>query len=108
MTLGALVITAVALFVGLGALYASWRFVRGLPVDRPGETIEQQEHEQGRAREEAERARREELERAEAKGEAVDASRPRRTSASEWVAGAAIALGLVGLAVFLIRELGGR
>ncbi len=98
MTLGAIVITAVALFVGLGALYVSWRFVRGLPTDRPGEPIEVQEAERAeQARAEQERAR---------AAEANKEPPPRRTSASEWVAGAAIALGLVGLALFMIRQLG--
>ena len=101
MTLGAIVITAVALFVGLGALYVSWRFVSGLPADRPGEPIEAQ------AAERAEQARAREMEAEQAKG-ADEPSKPRRASASEWVAGAAIALGLVGLALFLIRELGAR
>ena len=98
MTLGAIVITAVALFVGLGALYLSWRFVRGLPADRPGEPIEVQEAE----RAEQARAERERAKAAEGNEEPA----PRRTSASEWVAGAAIALGLVGLTLFMIRQLG--
>ena len=94
MTLGAIVITAVALFVGLGALYLSWRFVSSLPADRPGEPLEEQVSETPEPEPEA---------------EAGDADAPdarRRTSASEWVAGAAIALGLVGLALFMIRQLG--
>ena len=100
MTLGAIIITAVALFVGLGALYVSWRFVRGLPTDRPGEPIEAQEAERAeRARAEHERAK-------AAEAEGTENLPPRRTSASEWVAGAAIALGLVGLTLFMIRQLG--
>ena len=96
MTLGAIVITTVALFVGLGALYLSWRFVSSLPADRPGEPLEKQLSE-AREPEPAPEA------------EAREADAPdarRRTSASEWVAGAAIALGLVGLALFMIRQLG--
>ena len=96
MTLGAIVITTVALFVGLGALYLSWRFVSSLPADRPGEPLEDQVSEL-REPEPAPEA------------EAREADEPdarRRTSASEWIAGAAIALGLVGLALFMIRQLG--
>ena len=96
MTLGAIVITTVALFVGLGALYLSWRFVSSLPADRPGEPLEEQVSETPEPEPEPE-------------AEAGDADAPdarRRTSASEWVAGAAIALGLVGLALFMIRQLG--
>lgn len=96
MSLGAIVITTVALFVGLGAMYLSWRFVSSLPADRPGEPLEEQ------------MAEREEQEPAPEAGEekADETDTRRRTSASEWVAGAAIALGLVGLALFMIRQLG--
>ena len=96
MTLGAIVITTVALFVGLGALYLSWRFVGSLPTDRPGEPLEKQ------AMEAAEQESAAEV----AEEEADEPDARRRTSASEWVAGAAIALGLVGLALFMIRQLG--
>ena len=98
MTLGAIVFTAVALFVGLGVLYLSWRFVSGLPTDRPGEPVEKQE---------AERVERELAREAEAR-EAQEAPEtgPRRTSPSEWVAGIAITLGLVALALFFIRGSG--
>ncbi len=95
MTLGAIVFTVVALFVGLGVLYLSWRFVSGLPTDRPGEPVEKQE---------AERVERELAREAEAQ-EAPEPG-PRRTSPSEWVAGVAITLGLVALALFFLRELG--
>ena len=96
MSLGAIVITTVALFVGLGAMYLSWRFVSSLPADRPGEPLEDQVTE--RAEQEAP---------AEVVEEEADEPEPRRrTTASEWVAGAAIALGLVGLALFMIRQLG--
>lgn len=96
MSLGAIVITTVGLFVGLGALYLSWRFVASLPADRPGEPLEKQ------ALEAAEQESAAEV----AEEEADEADARRRTSASEWVAGAAIALGLVGLALFMIRQLG--
>ena len=95
MTLGAIVLTAVALFVGLGVLYLSWRFVSGLPTDRPGEPVEKQEAE----RVERELAR-------EAEAQEAQETEARRTSPSEWVAGVAITLGLVALALFFIRELG--
>lgn len=96
MSLGAIVITTVALFVGLGAMYLSWRFVSSLPADRPGEPLEDQV---------TERAEQEPP--AEVVEEEADEAEPRRrTTASEWVAGAAIALGLVGLALFMIRQLG--
>lgn len=95
MSLGAIVITTVALFVGLGAMYLSWRFVSSLPADRPGEPLEDQV---------TERAEQEPP--AEVVEEADEPEPRRRTTASEWVAGAAIALGLVGLALFMIRQLG--
>ncbi len=95
MSLGAILITTVALFVGLGAMYLSWRFVSSLPADRPGEPLEDQ------VTERAERAPAEVVE------EEADEPEPQhRTTASEWVAGAAIAIGLVGLALFMIRQLG--
>lgn len=95
MTLGAIVFTVVALFVGLGVLYLSWRFVSGLPTDRPGEPVEKQEAE----RVERELAR-------EAEPQEAQETGSRRTSPSEWVAGVAITLGLVALALFFLRELG--
>ena len=77
-------------------MYLSWRFVSSLPADRPGEPLEDQV---------AERAEQESA--ADVAEEEADEPEPRRrTSASEWVAGAAIALGLVGLALFMIRQLG--
>ena len=100
MTLGAIVITGVALFVGLGGLYLAWRFVDGLPTDRPGEPLELQ----GPKPTEPDLANESDTD----SGDRTEQPTQRRSRASEWLAGAAIALGLVGLAVFLIRELGSR
>lgn len=100
MSLGAIVLTGVALFVGLGGLYLAWRFVDGLPTDRPGEPLELQ----GPKQTEPDLSNESDTD----SGDPAEEPTPRRSSASEWVAGAAIALGLVGLALFLIRELGSR
>ena len=99
MTLGAIVITAVALVVGLGVLYLSWRFVDNLPTDRPGEPVEQQD-----------RSSESQVTRAlEREHEGDEELRPStRSRAAEWMAGAAIAMGLAGIILVLIRELGSR
>ena len=99
MTLGAIVITAVALVVGLGVLYLSWRFVDNLPTDRPGEPVEEQDRTSESQFTQA----------PEREQEGDEEPRPStRSRAAEWMAGAAIAMGLAGIILVLIRELGSR